>query len=320
MRLHGIHHVGAITRNVQENYDFYTKILGLKLIKSTVDHEDKTARKLYYANYVGKGQSCLVFIERKNIGETIPGNNKISSTSLTVLSDESLTFWEDRFERFTVEHEGIQEISDRKILPFKDFEGHELFLQSLKGHKQLPKSSLGNSDIPEKHTIIGLGPTTISVSQQDQSTIILEDVLSLRHIDCYPSSKDEKNTVYVYSLDYDATSKEIHLEINDLLREGKLGYSSLDHLSFSVKDIDELRKWRDLFERIRLPNSGIINHKYYQSIYFRDGNGILFELSTEEPGFTVDEKIDQLGSTLSLHRMLEKERETIEQNLTPLDL
>src|SRR5690625_1110270 len=318
MKLHGVHHVSAITGNVQENYNFYTKILGLKLIKNTIHHEDETARKLYYANSVRKDGTCLSFIERKQATETVEGNNKIIATSLRVPSDESLDFWKKRFSEQSVVFEDVVELGGNKALPFQDFEGHNLFLiSSEEDYHAVAGESTANNTIPFEHKIFGLGPTMITVSNEEDSTIVLQEVLSLKKVGKYRSPISHKS-VNIFSMEHDSLKNEIHLQVSNELTQGKTGYGSIHHIALRVKNIEELREWRDLFERIRMPNSGIVNHLYYRSIYFRDGNGILYELATDEPGFTVDEERDQLGTTLSLPRSLKRQREKIEKKLTPL--
>lgn len=317
MKLHGIHHVSAITKNVQENYNFYSEILGLKLIKSTIHHEDETARKLYYANRVGKGRTSLSFIERKNSEETIYGNNKIASTSLRVAREESLSFWEKRFKDHSVPYEDFVTIGEHKALPFEDFEGHKLFLIATEEETCSDEDFIVNKSIPIEHQIHGLGPTLITIANEEDSTIVLQQVLALQKLNQYHSPINHRKTS-VFSTEENSIKNEIHLQVSNELSLAKTGYSSIHHIAFRVKDIDELRDWRDLFERIRMPNSGIVNHIYYRSIYFRDGNGILYELATDEPGFTVDEDFEELGTTLSLPRSLQRQRKKIEEKLTPL--
>ncbi|HLS36468.1 MAG TPA: VOC family protein [Bacillota bacterium] len=314
MQLHGIHHISAITKNVQKNYHFFTEILGLQCIKSTVHHEDTTARKLYYASDIQQDEASLAFIERKDASETKKGNNTILDASFRVASQASVIYWKRRFEQFSVNYEEIVLSNDTEVLVFTDFEGHSFHMYA----NQEDVNIIGTaSDIPLEHQIIGLGPCTIKINQIDQTAVVLEDVLSLVHTHSYLSPQQEKKTS-VYTFSGKQSHHEIHVEQSNEFTQAKLGYSSFHHLAFRVENITELRKWRDLFERIRMPNSGIINHTYYKSIYFRDGNDILYELATSKPGFTIDEEIDQLGSTLSLPKQLQKQREEIEKELTPL--
>lgn len=318
MKLHGIHHVAAITKDVQENYNFYSELLGLRLIKSTIHHEDETARKLYYANSVGKGRTSLSFIERKESDETVYGNNKIASISFKVSREESLDFWRERFKEHSLPYEDTLTIGGKKALAFEDFEGHKLFLFSSGDEEEsLAEQFTMKESIPREHQITGLGPTFITVANEEDSTIVLQKVLSLQKISNYTSPINNRRTS-IFSSEDGSLEDEIHLQVSKELTLAKTGSSSFHHIAFRVKDIEELREWRDLFERIRMPNSGIVNHLYYRSIYFRDGNGILYELATDKPGFTVDEDLEELGRSLSLPRSLQRQREKIEKKLTPL--
>lgn len=317
MKLHGVHHVSGITRDVQKNYDFYTKILGMKLIKSTIHHEDERARKLYYATHVGLGRTCLSFVERKKSEETLVGNNKIYGTSFRIPRDESLDFWRKRFVAHSITHEDQIEIAGQRALPFEDEEGHKLFLISSGEDIEVNDEFIGSPEIPSKDQIIGLGPTMIRVSKGEDSILVLEEVLGLQ-LDGEYKSPLNGDPVSIYTTGDDDLKNEIHLQKSKSMTQGITGYSSIHHIAFRVKNLEELRNWRDLFERIRMPNSGIVNHLYYRAIYFRDGNGILYELATDEPGFTVDESVEELGSSLSLPKSLRKQEEKIEKKLTPL--
>lgn len=321
MKIKGIHHISAITQNVQENYNFYSKVLGLKLIKNTIRFGDETSRKLYYANNVSEPMPILSFMERKNALETVTGNNEITTTSLLVANDESLAFWKERFESLSVEYGEFITMGERKALPFKDTEGRKLLLLSTNDlYQSKDNDFLTEQSIPAEHQIISSGPTVITVKNEQESTIVLKEVLSFKEIESYPSFIEEGTNIKVLSSDKPQLHNEIHLQLSDNFTQGKTGFSSIHHIAFRVKGIEELREWRDLFERIRMPNSGILNHHYYKSIYFRDGNGILYELATDEPGFTIDEDIEELGTTLSLPRSLKKQRRKIEESLTPLAL
>lgn len=318
MELLGIHHVSAITANVKKNYNFYTNVLGLRLVKKTVNQDDPTEYHLFYGDETGQPGTSLTFFERKDANETEKGTNCISGTSFRVPNDVALTYWEKRFVEYHVDHDPITEIAGRKTVFFRDPEGQRLALVSNKNDAGVEGGiPWKRSPVPVEYGIIGLGPSKITVANPEQTLMILCDVLSFEQIGSYPAA--ENKDILILSTGDGGLGAEIHLEVKDELLEENPGFGSVHHIAFRVGDYEALRKWRDLLERVRMPNSGLVDHHYFHSIYLRDPNGIMFQLATDEPGFTVDEEIDHLGESLSLPPSLKRKREEIESALTPLN-
>lgn len=319
MELLGIHHVSAITADAQKNYDFYTNVLGLRLVKKTVNQDDNDVYHLFYGDEIGRPGTDLTFFEIKQAGQTYEGTSSISGTSLRVPNDASLTYWKKRFTEYDVEHEQVSNQAGRKAISFRDPEGQRLHLVSDKNNSGVEGGTpWAQSPVPTKHGIIGLGPTKITVKNAEQTITVLRDVLGFEVKGSYPSQDERQNDILVFSTGAGGAGAEVHLEVQNDLTQEKAGRGSVHHVAFRVEDFEALREWRDLFERVRMPNSGIVDRFYFQSIYFRDGNGIMFELATDGPGFTTDEDSEHLGESLSLPPFLEKKREKIEKSLIPL--
>ncbi|WP_080845972.1 ring-cleaving dioxygenase [Cytobacillus gottheilii] len=317
----GHHHVSAITANAQKNYHFYTEILGLRLVKKTVNQDDPSMYHLFYADNFGSPGTDLTFFEIKNAGRTYPGHNSISQTGLRVRDDDALLYWKERFVQYGVKCEERSEHAGRKVLVFEDHEGQRLSLVS-------DENNLGVSGgqpwehgpVPVEHAIIGLGPVLLTVRNLKDTAFMLTDVLHYKENGNYTSIKEGHSSIcYVFTTGEGGTGAEIHVEeLADLPKE-RPGRGSVHHVAIRVEDEDELNKWAEHLKQLRIANSGIVERYYFKSIYFRDENRILFELATDGPGFLQDEHIDTLGENLALPPYLESRREEIEANLTPLE-
>ncbi|MFD1737580.1 ring-cleaving dioxygenase [Bacillus salitolerans] len=315
--LKGQHHVSAITGNAKKNYDFYTKILGLRLVKKTVNQDDTSVYHLFYADERGNPGTDLTFFEFPNAGQTRLGTNSISATSLRVPKDASLEYWKHRFVDHEIEHNDISYESGRATLSFKDFEGQRLILVSDENNVGVASGKpWEKSPIPKEHAIVGLGPVMFTVARLEATANVLTNLLGFRQKDSYTL---DGYSVQVFETGEGGTGAEVHvLERNDLPVE-RQGRGSVHHVAFRVENQEELLKWVDVLKDIRVPNSGFVERYYFKSLYFREANGILIELATDGPGFEGDEPFETLGEKLSLPPYFENQREAIESRLKPLE-
>lgn len=316
--LKGIHHVSAITANALDNFTFYTKVLGLRLVKKTVNQDDTSVYHLFYADERGNPGTDLTFFEIPRAGRTYPGTNSITSTSLRVSDDQALQYWKGRFEQLHVDHDDIQVVNGRSTLSFRDKEGQRLVLISDENNRGVSGGKpWEKSPVPIENGIIGLGPVELTVSRPDRTANILTDLMGFREIAGYVRQNDQKE-VRVFETGEGGTGAEIHLiEDNDSSRE-RPGRGSVHHVAFRVEDEEELNKWVQLLKESHLPNSGFVERYYFRSLYFREPNGILFELATDGPGFEGDEDFEHLGENLALPPYFEPQRDEIEAKLKPL--
>lgn len=320
LTLKGLHHVSAITAKAPENYKFYTEVLGLRLIKKTVNQDDVSVYHLFYGDETGNPGTELTFFELPNAGRNRDGNNSISALSLRVPSDDALLFWTQRFTVFGVEHDEIAERGGRKTLAFTDHEGQRLILvsdehnQGMAGGKPWDKSP-----VPAEYAIVGLGPAHLTVETAEPTALILEDLLGFRRKDTYPSLVNGQPDVIVFETGEGGSGTEIHLEERKDLPQERLGRGGVHHVAFRVDNEEELKLWIERIRTVQLPNSGFVDRFYFRSLYFREPNGILFELATDGPGFATDEEVEHLGEALALPPFLESKRAQIEAHLKPLD-
>ncbi|MEK3712952.1 ring-cleaving dioxygenase [Paenibacillus sp. FSL R7-0333] len=320
LTLKGLHHVSAITAKAPENYKFYTEVLGLRLIKKTVNQDDVSVYHLFYGDETGNPGTELTFFELPNAGRNRDGNNSISALSLRVPGDDALLFWTQRFTVLGVEHEEITERGGRKTLAFTDHEGQRLILVSDEHNEGMPGGKpWAKSPVPAEYAIVGLGPAHLTVETAEHTALILEDLLGFRRAGNYPSPVAGQPDIIVFETGEGGSGTEIHLEERSDLPQERLGRGGVHHVAFRVDNEEELKQWIERIRSVQLPNSGFVDRFYFRSLYFREPNGILFELATDGPGFATDEEVEHLGEALALPPFLEAKREQIEAHLKPLD-
>ncbi|OZQ71118.1 ring-cleaving dioxygenase [Paenibacillus odorifer] len=315
----GQHHVSMITKDAKQNLWFYTKVLGLRLVKKTVNQDDPTMYHLFYGNPNGAPGTEVSFFEMPNAGQTRKGTNSISAISLLVPSDEALVYWANRLDTFEIAHEAIVSIEERNSLTFQDSDELTVHLVSAEKDNvtQLVEPWI-TDDIPPQYAIVGLGPVELTVREASRTKAVLEDILGYTQVRRVPSMGDPKVTVDIYETAKGGLYTELQLkEVNDQDRE-RPGKGSIHHVAIRVKDLEELSAWAAKITAAGFKNTGVIDRYYFHSLYFRDPNHILFELATDGPGFEIDESFDALGENLTLPSFLEERREEIESKLHPI--
>ncbi|WP_062514954.1 ring-cleaving dioxygenase [Halobacillus sp. KGW1] len=312
MELKGIHHVSAITANAEKNFDFYTRILGMRLVKKTVNQDDPSMYHLFYADEKGRPGTDLTFFEIHRAGHTYPGSQSISTTTLRVPNDEALNYWLERFQQHQVAHDPMEERFGRLTLSFRDPEDQRLMLVSDQHNKGVAAGiPWKGSEVPADFGITGLGPVRLTVSDKSKTEHVLTEILRFR-------KTGEYDNWTVFSTGEGGTGAEVHVEETDADRRERPGRGSVHHVAFRVENKEELTKWKEIIDAAGYPNSGLVDRYYFQSLYFREANHILFELATDGPGFATDEPEDRLGEALALPPFLEQKREEIERNLKPI--
>lgn len=318
--LKGLHHVSAITADAKRNYQFYTKILGLRLVKKSINQDDTSMYHLFYADERGNPGTDLTFFEIPHAGQTYPGTNSISSTSLRVPSDESLLYWVERFDEKGVSHGMITTESGRKTLSFTDFEGQRLTLVSDENDQGVAAGTpWDKSPVPKQYGIRGLGPAILTVNNLDSTSQMLTNIMGFRENRRYILQQEIEREFVVFETGEGGTGAEVHIEERTDLPKERSGRGSVHHVAFRVENEKELHKWVSKIKELRIPNSGFVERYFFKSLYFREPNGILFELATDGPGFEGDESFEHLGEALSLPPYFEDRREEIEAKLKPLD-
>jgi glyoxalase family protein len=321
MKLLGLHHVSIMTGTAEKNYEFYTKILGMRLVKKTVNQDDTKSYHLFYADSVGTPGTEVTFFDIPGLGNSYRGTSDISTVSLRVTSTDSLLFWMERFKQYGIEHDKIQKRAHRDTLAFRDFDGTRLVLVADNGEKGVRAGvPWQREDIPLEYAIIGLGPVTLTVGIAEPTIGVLTDVMGFRSEGSYPSLEGEYPDILVYATGEGGSGAEVHIESRPDLPKARLGRGGVHHVAFRVPNEEEYDKWAQHLIDNRLPNSGKVERYYFKALYFREPNGILFEISTDTPGFATDEPVESMGQKLALPPFLEPHRKEIEGKLRPLDL
>ena len=313
LQLTGIHHLTAITANAPENLRFYTQTLGLRLVKKTVNQDDTSAYHLFYADGEATPGTDLTFFDWP-VGPERRGTHSIARTGLRVGSKDSLVWWKARFNELGVKSDEIVAIGGRDSLDFEDGEGQRFRLIDDGGAG--PSHPWDKSPVPAEHQIRGLGPITISVPDITNTEAILLHVMNMRQTSTYPSP-DGAGDVHVFSMGEGGPAAELHVAVQPDLPVARQGAGAVHHVAFRAPDVQQLHEWTERLKSFRMPSSGEVERYYFRSLYFREPNGILFEIATDGPGFTVDEPLETLGEGLSLPPFLEGTRASIEANLKP---
>jgi glyoxalase family protein len=313
MRLEGIHHITAITGDAPRNVRFYVGALGLRLVKKTVNQDDVSAYHLFYADGEARPGTDLTFFDWPTQREQ-RGTNSIARTALRV-AGVSLPWWRERLTKAAVPHQDIAVIDGRATLEFEDPEGQRLALIDDGGKGE--SRPWAKSPVPAEHQIRGLGPITLSVPDLLPTQAVITSLMYMRKVREYPHPQSNKDRVYVYEMGEGGPAAELHVAVQPDLLAARQGAGGVHHVAFRIPDRD-YDAWTQRLEMVRIPNSGPVDRFYFRSLYFREPNGILFEIATDGPGFATDEPLDKLGEKLSLPPSLEPQRKAIEAGLKPL--
>lgn len=318
MQLHGLHHVTAVTGDAPQNLDFYTRVLGLRLVKKSVNQDDTSAYHLFYADKVGSPGTDMTFFDWPMAGPERRGTDSIVNTQFRVNGRAALEYWVSRFDEEGVTHEGISSFAGRDILRFEDQEGQRLTLVD-DGGADFHGEIWDGEDIPSEHALRGFYAVTLSVPSLSQVGIVLTQILNFEEVARHPNPDNADEEVIIFAMDGGGPNKEVHVIVQPSLHPGRLGRGGVHHVAFRLNDTGEMVAWDTHVSRFGLRTSGEVDRYYFKSLYFRISNGILFELATDGPGFDADESLETLGERLALPPFLEPRREQIEANLKPLD-
>ncbi|KDP12557.1 ring-cleaving dioxygenase [Staphylococcus chromogenes] len=309
--LKGIHHVTAMTDDAERNYHFFTDILGMRLVKKTVNQDDIYTYHTFFADDEGHAGTDMTFFDFPNNPKGRKGTNSISRPSFRVPNDAALEYYKARFEEFNVKHEDIQELFGKKVLPFEEEDGQTYQLISDEHNEGVePGVPWKNGPVPEDKAIYGLGPIEITVSYYEEFKQTLMELYGMKPI-------IEEEDVTLLEVGKGGNGGQVILR-KDLGTEARQGYGEVHHVSFRVEDDEAIQNWLERYTELGVHNSGLIDRFFFKALYARIGH-ILIELSTDGPGFMGDEPYETLGESLSLPPFLESKRDFIESEIRPFD-
>ncbi len=314
MQLTGIHHLTAITADAAANHDFYTRVLGLRLVKKTVNQDDVSAYHLFYADGRGSPGSDITFFDWP-APPAVHGRQSISCTSFRVPA-ASLEWWRQCFDAHDVTYGEITERAGRRVLDFVDMEGQRLCLTAdeVDGESHV----WSRSPVPAERQIMGLGPISLTLAELQPTARVLTDVLNMWKVDDVVDVDEHGATTHVFAMGDGGAAAELHVTIAPGLQPARQGAGGVHHVAFRVPD-EAYQAWAARLVEHGMPSSGPIDRFYFKSLYFREPGGVLFELATDGPGFAADEPLESLGKALSLPPFLEDRRTEIEAGLKPID-
>ncbi|MFV8828993.1 ring-cleaving dioxygenase [Alkalihalobacterium sp. APHAB7] len=309
----GIHHVTAITSSAEKNYDFFTYVLGMRLVKKTVNQDDIQTYHLFFADDKGNAGTDMTFFDFPGIPKGAHGTNEISKTSFRVPSDAALDYWVKRFDRLEVAHSGIKEQFGKKTLSFVDFDNQQYqFISDELNVGVKSGTPWQNGPIPLEYAITGLGPVYIRTAHFDYFKEVLEKVFHMREVAVEGSQ-------HLFEMGEGGNGAQLIVEYNNVLPQARQGFGTVHHVAFRVKNKEELEQWKQRLDDFNLPNSGYVERYYFGSLYSNVVPKILFEFATDGPGFMGDEPYETLGEKLSLPPFLEPNREAIEKAVRHID-
>lgn len=317
-QMSGIHHVTAICSNPQKNIDFYTKLLGLRLVKLTINFDDPTTYHLYYGDEIGHPGTILTFFPWSDAPKGYRGTGQAITTSFLIPPD-SIDFWKDRLKNNDICFEGptkrFDDDNEEQVIKLYDPDGLELELIAHPSAKENDERFWKDGPISYENGIRGFYSVSLSEEGYERTSEILNEL-------GYKMVKSEGNR---FRFQQENAQPSTGAKILDVLclpdtTYGRIGIGTVHHIAFRTLSDENQISIRKNIIKIGLNPTPVMDRTYFHSVYFREPGGVLFEIATDPPGFTVDQKVQDLGKKLMLPRWLEPVRERLEKVLPKIEL
>ena len=309
MKLRGIHHITAIASDPQANVDFYTQTLGLRLVKRTVNFDDPSSYHFYFGDGIGKPGTVITFFPWPGARRGTRGSSQVVATSFAI-PQGSLNYWSDRLKERSVSVENISRF-DEQGLRFTDPDG--LLLELIASPQNDDVDLKFQSAVPNELALRGFHAPTLQLQDSMPTEKMLVETLGFK-------LSAEEGSRRRFSLNGESTSAQLDLVERPDDPPGHIAAGTVHHIAFRTPNDEEQLKWRETLVDLGIAVSPVMDREYFHSIYFREPGGILFEIATEGPGFTIDEPVEHLGENLKLPKQYEAHRSEIEQTLPPISL
>ncbi|WHY01381.1 ring-cleaving dioxygenase [Neobacillus sp. DY30] len=300
----GIHHITAMVNDAQRNIDFYAGVLGLRLIKKTINFDRPEVYHLYFGNEKGEPGTVITFFPWEKQLKGRIGKGQVGVTSYMIPMG-SLSFWVNRLKKFNIETHVSNRFGE-KYLKFHDPDG---LLLELVEREEGPTNSWSFGSIQAETAIKGFSGATLYSAQPHKTTEVLEHVLGLECI-------GQEGDFLRFKTD-GLIGNTVDIQLNPTVR-GLMGAGTVHHIAWRAKDEVELLGWRSLLQDKGYYPTEIRDRNYFKALYFHEEGGILFEIATDPPGFSVDERVAELGEKLMLPSWLESKRKELEETLSPV--
>ena len=323
MRSAGIHHITAIAGDPQRNLDFYTETLGLRLVKRTVNFDDPGSYHFYFGDNIGSPGTIMTFFPWPGARRGARGSGQVTTVSFAVPRN-SMAFWKERLRATHVIAEEIEGRFGSNALRFLDADGLQLEITVIPNNvegsrretfKVTSTRSLDfarDDGVPFERAIRGFAAPTLEVRNLEKTEKLLTEILGFEFVAEENNRRRFRGSGSNASAEIDLVSSEADF--------GQIAAGTVHHIAFRAADDDEQLKVREQLVARGLNVTPVIDRQYFHSIYFREPNGILFEIATDGPGFLIDEPADALGETLKLPPIYESKRNEIERVLPTIHL
>ncbi len=306
--IQGLHHITALTGNIRNNIRFYTEILGLRLIKRTVNYDSPDTWHLYFGDVQGRPGTVITFFPFMGLPKGHPGTGSVKVTGFSVGAG-SLGFWAKRLKEYHVPFRGPSRRLDEEFLSFQDFDGLELELVASASDRRTGTGTVG---IKEEYAIKGFSHVELSLASSERTFELLTGTLD--HV--LLAEEGERQRLFSGE---NAPGHYIDLVGRPAMPVQQQGSGIIHHVAFGTTDEKTQDQLRKKIRSKGLFTSEIKDRQYFKSIYFREPGGVLFEVATQGPGFMIDEQPQTLGQELKLPPWLENQRQQIEEQLPPLE-
>jgi len=306
---HGLHHITAISSDTSRNMHFYTKVLGLRFVKQSVNQDDPGTYHLYYGDYAGSPGTIMTFFPWVGLRRGRPGSGQSYATGFSVPAG-SLPFWQKRFTDLKVETLAVEKRFNDEVLPFFDIDG--LRLELVATSEADARQPAPSTEVPPEHAIRGFHGTTLGLVDGKLTALVLTETMGYRLV-------AESGHRMRYTAGQGGPGTFVDLLTDPALPRGLSGAGTIHHVAFRVPDDAAQVAARTLLVSSGLQVSPVVDRAYFKSIYYREPGGVLFEIATDQPGFAIDEPVETLGSKLSLPPHLEPHRAEIEAALPKLN-
>lgn len=306
---HGIHHVTAIASDPQANVDFYTKVLGLRLVKQTVNFDAPHVWHLYYGDEQGSPSSILTFFPWPGVMQGKEGAGLTTATAFSV-PPESIGFWHERVRTLGLTTESPVVRGDSEVLTLFDNDGMRLELVASPGDSRSGWD--GVSDIPQEHAVRGLHEVTLSERNLDPTASMLTSFLGM-------GLSSETAGAASFSMGEGGAGASVQV-VGGIQDRGLQAGGTVHHVAFRAPNLQTMETWRQELVGRGVNVTEVMDRQYFKSIYFREPGGVLFEIATDEPGFDIDEPLLELGRKLKLPPWLEPSREQIQNSLPRIEV
>jgi len=307
----GIHHITAIAGDPQQNIDFYTGVLGLRLVKITVNFDDPEAYHFYYGDGHGRPGTILTFFSWPGARRGRQGNGQVTAASFAVPPD-SLTFWTDRLAANGIASEQLPERFGQPVLLFADPDG--LRLELVETPAIDAEHAWDGGNVPLEFAVHGFHGATLSETGYEQTAALLTKTMGFRLL-----AQEQNRFRYEPAPSHTGgPGRVIDVVCAPAAQEGRVAAGTIHHIAFRTPDDAQQRQWLAEINDLGYNISPVMDRIYFHSIYYREPGGVLFEIATDSPGFAIDEPVEKLGEALQLPPWLETLRPRIEAALPPI--